>query len=438
MITSRKSRKTGNTVLMFDFQPEKTVYQAVIELTIDGKSKIIPFRCTGRDCQRFMKDIELESASSPVTISYILTTTLTGKTERFKDSETNLKIISETESSVTLIPERERGSKTLLIRSKKFPFRKTSKMSPEDEDRLVKEYEQIILSNPELMQAIEFIAQGSSDNEEVAGNSDDLDVLNLARQIDDNASDEEISKKLFNLVFNEKSEEEKISECLEKIEELASECISDSANIEKHFEKFKKYIFNNTNLLGKMSPENYSYVRKLIRTVKSLMSACKKITSKKSRSEALRKFCDKTELDDNVQSIQNITKKMSEKSSKNFSNNSVNTEKVSEKSLNNSEKSLNNLKNSEKVEKVSENSETNSDISENVLNNSETSLQNSEKSSNSGKSLNNSVNSEEVEKVSENLSNNSETNFKTNSEINSFNYVQGISTNLSENIAGFT
>ena len=400
MITSRKSRKTGNTVLMFDFQPEKTVYQAVIELTIDGKSKIIPFRCTGRDGQRFMKDIELERPASSVTLSYILTTTLTGKTEKFKDSETNLKIISETDDSVTLIPERERGSKTLLRRSKKFPFRKTSKMSPEDEEKLVKEYEQIILSNPELMQAIEFIAQGSSDNEEVDGNSDDLDVLNLARQIDDNASDEEISKKLFNLVFNEKSEEEKIAECLEKIEELGSECISDSANIEKHFEKFKKYIFNNTNLLGKMSPENYSYVRKLIRTVKSLMSACKKITSKKSRSEALHKFCDKTELDDNVQSIQNITKKISEKSSKNFSNNSVNTEKVSEKSLNNSEKSLNNLQNSGKVEKDSENSETNS-------NNSEKSLKNSEK-------------------VSE------------NSEIDSFNYVQGISTNLSENIAGFT
>ena len=150
-----------------------------------------------------------------------------------------------------------------------------------------------------------------------------------------------------------------------------------------------------------MSPENYSYVRKLIRTVKSLMSACKKITSKKSRSEALHKFCDKTELDDNVQSIQNITKKISEKSSKNFSNNSVNTEKVSEKSLNNSEKSLNNLQNSEKV---SENSETNSNNSE--------------------KSLNNSINSE--------------TNFKTNTEIDSFNYVQGISTNLSENITGFT
>ena len=375
MITSRRSRKTGNTVLMFDFQPEKTVYQAVIELTIDGKSKIIPFRCTGRDGQRFMKDIELEYTSSPVTISYIATTTLTGKTEKFKDSETNLKIISETDDSVTLIPEREKGVKVQYFKRLKNTPRK-SKMSSKEEDHLVKEYEQIILNNPELMQAIEFIAQGSSDNEEVPEDSEDLDVLNLARQIDDNASDEEISKKLFNLVFNEKSKEEKIAECLEKIEELGSECISDSANIEKHFEKFKKYIFNNTNLLGKMSPENYSYVRKLIRTVKSLMSACKKITSKKSRSEALRKFCDKTELDDNTQSIQNITKKISEKSS------------------NNSETSL---KNSEKVEKVSEN----------LSNNSETSLQNSE-------------------------------NILNNSETNSFNYVQGISTNLSENITGFT
>ena len=294
MITSRKSRKTRNTILMFDFQPEFSVYQALIELTLDGKSQIIPFKCTGYNGQRFKKEIELERPTSSVTISYIITT-LTGKSMKVKDSETNLRVISETDDSITLFPQREKGVKVQYFKRLKNTPRKTSKMSPEEEEKLVKEYEQIILNNPELMQAIEFIAQGSSDNEEVPENSEDLDVLNLARQIDDNASDEEISKKLYNLVFNEKSEEEKIAECLEKIEELGSECISDSANIEKHFEKFKKYIFNNTNLLGKMSPENYSYVRKLIRTVKSLMSACKKITSKNSRSEALHKFCDKTE-----------------------------------------------------------------------------------------------------------------------------------------------
>ena len=35
MITSRKSRKTGNTILMFDFQPEKTVYQAAQRLMFE-------------------------------------------------------------------------------------------------------------------------------------------------------------------------------------------------------------------------------------------------------------------------------------------------------------------------------------------------------------------------------------------------------------------
>ena len=84
------------------------------------------------------------------------------------------------------------------MRSKYFRVsRKNSKMSPEEEEKLVKEYEQIILSNPELMQAIEFVAQGSSENDEVVCNSEDLDVLNLARQIDDNASDSEISKKVY-------------------------------------------------------------------------------------------------------------------------------------------------------------------------------------------------------------------------------------------------
>lgn len=395
MITSRKSRKTGNTVLMFDFQPEFSVYQALIELTLDGKSKIIPFKCTGRDGQRFMKDIELESASSPVTISYIITTTLTGKSMKVKDSKTNLRVISETDDSITLFPKREKGVKAQYFKCLKNTLRKP-KMSSEEEEKLVKEYEQVILNNPELMQAIEILAQGSSENEEDTGDSDTLDPLNLARQIDDNASDEEISKKLFNLIFNEKSEEDKIAECLEKIEELGSICISDTSNIEKHFEKFKQYIFNNTKLLGKMSPENYDYVRKLIRSIKSLMSACKKITSKKSRSEALRKYCDKTELDDNVQSLQNITKKIS-----------ANSESVS------------NVSNVSDSEDNSKNSEIIQNNSERVSNNSETSLKNSER----------------VSEVSKNVESNSES---VSDSAENFNYVQSISTNLTENIAGFT
>ena len=380
MITSRKSRKTGNTVLMFDFQPEKTVYQAVIELTIDGKSQIIPFRCTGRDGQRFMKDIELERPASSVTISYIVTTTLTGKTTKFKDSKTNLRVISETDDSITLFPKREKGVKAQYFKCLKNTPRKP-KMSSEEEDRLVKEYEQIMLNNPQLMETIGFLAQGSSENEEGisddVSDSDDLDVLNLARQIDDNASDSEITEKLSDLIFNEKTEEDKINEFREKIEELATNCITDTPNIEKHFEKFKWFFFKNTSLFSKMSSDDRDYIRKLIRSIKSLMKVCKKSSVKKTRSEALREFCAKTELDDNTQAIANIAERISR----------IN----SETSLKNSETCL---KNSESSETSSMNSETslkNSETclknSEKIQNNSETSLKNSEEDSGNKKDL---------------------------------------------------
>ena len=371
MITSRKSRKTGNTIIMFDFQPEKTVYQAVIELTIDGKSKIIPFKCTGYNGQRFMKDIELERPASSVTISYILTTTLSGKTEKFKDSETNLKVISETDDSITLFPQREKGVKAQYFKRLKNTPRKP-KMSSEEEDRLVKEYEQIMLNNPQIMETIGFLAQGSSENEEgISGDvsdSDELDVLNLARQIDDNASDSEITEKLSDLIFNEKTEEDKINEFREKIEELATNCITDTPNIEKHFEKFKWFFFKNTSLFSKMSSDDRDYIRKLIRSIKSLMKVCKKSSVKKTRSEALREFCAKTELDDNTQAIANIAERISRI-------NSETSLKNSEKIQNNSEMSL---KNSETCLKNSESSETSLMNSEKIQNNSETCLKNSE------------------------------------------------------------
>ena len=364
MITSRRSRKTGNTVLMFDFQPEFSVYQALIELTLDGKSKIIPFKCTGYDGQRFMKDIELERPTSSVTISYIITT-LTGKSMKVKDSKTNLRVISETDDSITLFPKREKGVKAQYFKCLKNTLRKP-KMSSKEEDRLVKEYEQIMLNNPQLMETIGFLAQGSSENEEVS-DSDDLDVLNLARQIDDNASDSEITNKLSNLIFNEKTEEDKINEFREKIEELATNCITDTPNIEKQFEKFKWFFFKNTSLFSKMSSDDRDYIRKLIRSIKSLMKVCKKSSVKKTRSEALREFCAKTELDDNTQAIANIAERISRINSETSSMNSESSLKNSEKIQNNSETCL---KNSEKIQ-----------------NNSETSLKNSEEDSGNKKDL---------------------------------------------------
>ena len=365
MITSRKSRKTRNTILMFDFLPEFSVYQALIELTLDGKSQIIPFKCTGYDGQRFMKEIELERPTSSVTISYIITT-LTGKSMKVKDSKTNLRVISETDDSITLFPKREKGVKAQYFKCLKNTLRKP-KMSSKEEDRLVKEYEQIMLNNPQLMETIGFLAQGSSENEEVSEDSKDLDVLNLARQIDDNASDSEITNKLSNLIFNEKSEEDKINEFREKIEELATNCITDTPNIEKHFEKFKWFFFKNTSLFSKMSSDDRDYIRKLIRSIKSLMKVCKKSSVKKTRSEALREFCAKTELDDNTQAIANIAERVSR----------IN----SETSLMNSEKIQNNSETSLK------NSETCLKNSEQIQNNSETSLKNSEEDSGNKKDL---------------------------------------------------
>lgn len=368
MITSRKSRKTGNTILMFDFQPEFSVYQALIELTLDGKSKIIPFKCTGYDGQRFMKDIELERPTSSVTISYIITT-LTGKSMKVKDSKTNLRVISETDDSITLFPQREKGVKAQYFKCLKNTLRKP-KMSSEEEDRLVKEYEQIMLNNPQLMETIGFLAQGSSENEEDVSDSDDLDVLNLARQIDDNASDSEITNKLSNLIFNEKSEEDKINEFREKIEELATNCITDTPNIEKHFEKFKWCFFKNTSLFSKMSSDDQDYIRKLIRSIKSLMKVCKKSSVKKTRSEALHEFCAKTELDDNTQAIANMVERISRINSETSSMNSEKIQNNSETSLMNSESSETCPKNSEKIQ-----------------NNSETSLKNSEEDSGNKKDL---------------------------------------------------
>ena len=341
-----------------------------------------------------MKEIELESASSPVTLSYILTTTLTGKTEKFKDSETNLRVISETDDSITLFPQREKGVKVQYFKRLKNTSRK-SKMSSEEEDRLVKEYEQIMLNNPQLMETVGFLAQGSSENDEVACNSEDLDVLNLARQIDDNASDSEITEKLSDLVFNEKTEKDQINEFREKIEELAANCITDTSNIEKHFEKFKWFFFKNTSLFSKMSSDDRDYIRKLIRSIKSLMKVCKKSSVKKTRSEALREFCAKTELDDNTQEIANIVERVSRINSETSLMNSETSSMNSETSLKNSEKIQNNsetssmnsetsLKNSEKIQN---NSETSLKNSEKIQNNSETSLKNSEEDSENKKDL---------------------------------------------------
>ena len=123
-----------------------------------------------------------------------------------------------------------------------------------------------------------------------------------------------------------------------------------------------------------MISDDRDYIRKLIRSIKSLMKVCKKSSVKKTRSEALREFCAKTELDDNTQAIANIAERISRINSETSLMNSESSLKNSEKIQNNSETSLMNS------EKIQNNSET-------CLKNSETSLMNSEEDSGNKKDL---------------------------------------------------
>ena len=87
-----------------------------------------------------------------------------------------------------------------------------------------------------------------------------------------------------------------------------------------------------------MSSDDRDYIRKLIRSIKSLMKVCKKSSIKKTRSEALREFCAKTELDDNTQAIANIVERVSrinsETSLKNSEEDSENKKDLTEMILN--------------------------------------------------------------------------------------------------------
>ena len=97
------------------------------------------------------------------------------------------------------------------------------------------------------------------------------------------------------------------------------------------------------------------------------MKVCKKSSVKKTRSEALREFCAKTELDDNTQAIANMVERISRINSE---TSSMNSEKIQNNSETSSKNSETCLKNSEKIQ-----------------NNSETSLKNSEEDSENKKDL---------------------------------------------------
>ena len=183
MITSRKSRKTRNRVLMCNFHPDFTVYRARVAYRTNTQKEftIIPFRCTGHDGQHFVKDIEIEDKNATsVEVIYILTVTLSGHNKLFKDVS-NLEVLKENDHCICVLLDKKIRSKTDV---KNTPKRR-KRLSPEEEEARVKEVEQILRSDPDVYNEIvssSFINSESRRFENEVKNKT-LTVINTIKQI---------------------------------------------------------------------------------------------------------------------------------------------------------------------------------------------------------------------------------------------------------------
>ena len=185
MITSRKSRKTRNRILMCDFHPDFTVYRARVSYRTNTKEEFttIPFRCTGYDGQHFVKDIEIEDKNATsVEVTYILTVSLTGKTILFKDFDVSyLEVLKDNEHCICVSFAKKIRSKTDVQNKPK----RRKRLSPEEEEARVKEVEQILRSDPEVYNEIvssSFISSESKRFENEVKNKT-FAVVNTIKQI---------------------------------------------------------------------------------------------------------------------------------------------------------------------------------------------------------------------------------------------------------------
>ena len=183
MITSRKSRKTRNRILMCNFHPDFTVFRAQVAYRTNTQEKFttIPFRCTGYDGQHFVKDIEIEDKNATsVEVTYILTVSLSGKNILFKDVS-NLEVLKENEHCICVSLDKKIRSKTDVQNKPK----RRKRLSPEEEEARVKEVEQILRSDPEVYNEIvssSFISSESRRFENEVKNKT-LTIVNTIKQI---------------------------------------------------------------------------------------------------------------------------------------------------------------------------------------------------------------------------------------------------------------
>ena len=247
MITSRKSRKTRNRVLMCNFHPDFTVYRARVAYRTNTQKEftIVPFRCTGYDGQHFIKDSEIEAkTATSVDVVYLLTVTLDGQNRFFKDTS-NLEVLKEDEQCICVSLDKKIRSETIV---KNTPKRR-KRLSPEEEEARVKEVEQILRSDPELYNEIASSSIINSQNKRFENEvkNKTLSVINAIKQIcfDYMCEAQSTSKKqdLANALT-----------CYTKIKELIkrnSSAISESGEISK----IKNLIQNMQNICMKLALE---------------------------------------------------------------------------------------------------------------------------------------------------------------------------------------
>ena len=307
MITSRKSRKTRNRILMCDFHPDFTVYRGRISYRTNTQEKFttIPFRCTGYDGQHFVKDIEIEDKNATsVEVTYILTVSLSGKNILFKDVS-NLEVLKENEQCICVSLDKKIRSKTDVQNKPK----RRKRLSPEEEEARVKEVEQILRSDPEVYNEIvssSFISSESRRFENEIKNKT-LTIVNTIKQI------------CFDYMCEAQSDSKKQNlasalTCYTKIKELVKRnlsVISQSGEISK----IKNLMCNMQNICMKLALEIHDENSKTSKNVSELSEETSKNVSELSddpqnfnESINLKNYTDSEDTSKNVSELSEETK----------------------------------------------------------------------------------------------------------------------------------
>ena len=328
MITSRKSRKTRNRILMCDFHPDFTVYRGRISYRTNTQEKFttIPFRCTGYDGQRFVKDIEIEDKNATsVEVTYILTVSLSGKNILFKDVS-NLEVLKENEQCICVSLDKKIRSKTDVQNKPK----RRKRLSPEEEEARVKEVEQILRSDPEVYNEIvssSFINSESRRFENEIKNKT-FAIVNTIKQICfDYMCEAQSTSKKQNLAS--------ALTCYTKIKELVKRnlsVISQSGEISK----IKNLMCNMQNICMKLALEIHEENSKTSKNTSELSEETSKNVSE--LSENSQNFNESINLK-NYNDSENVSKNVSELSeeTKNFN------ESINLKNYNDSEDAFKNI-----------------------------------------------------------------------------------------------